>query len=53
MGALNTREEGEGEIEELRASISRLSATNLRISDSPDLETVLHEALEPRRQGVH
>ena len=53
MGALNTREEGEREIKALRTSISRLSAANLRISESPDLETVLHEAQEPLRQGVH
>ena len=53
MGALNTREEPEGEIEALRASISPLRTANLRISESPGLETVLHEALEPLRQGVH
>ena len=53
MGALNTHEEREREIEALRAAISRLSAANLRISECPDLETVLHEALEPRRQDVH
>ena len=53
MGALNTHEEREREIEAPRASISRLSAANLRISESPDLETVLHEALEPLRQSVH
>ena len=49
MGALNTHEERKREIEALRASISRLSAANLRISESPDLETVLGEALEGAR----
>ncbi len=53
MRALNTHEEPEREIEGLWASISRLSAANLRISESPDLAAVLHEALEPLRQGVH
>ncbi len=43
---MNTHKEREGEIEALRASISRLSAANLRISESPDLETILREALE-------
>ena len=33
------------EIEALRVSISRLNATNQRISESPDLETALREAL--------
>lgn len=37
----------------LRASISRLSARNLHISESLDLESVLHEALEPLRTNVH
>ena len=50
---MNTHEEPKRKIEALRVSISRLSATNLRISESPDLETVLREALEPLRQGVH
>ena len=49
IGALKTREERVREIEALRASISRLSAANLRISESPDLETVLREALEGAR----
>ena len=53
MGALNTHEEREREIEALRASISRLSAANLRISESPDLETALCKVLEGLRQGVH
>ena len=52
-GALNTYKEREREIKALRAPISRLSTTNFRISESPDLETVLREALEPLRQGVH
>ena len=52
IGALNTHEEWEREIEALRVSIARLSATNLRISESPDLETIPHEALEPLRQGA-
>ena len=52
MGALNTHEEREREIEALRASISRLSAANLRINESPDIETVLHETIELLRQGV-
>lgn len=46
---MNTGEEPEREIEALRVSISRLSVANLRISESPGLETVMHEALE----GVH
>ena len=46
MGALNTHEEPEREIEALLASLSRLSAANLRVSDSPDLKPVLREALE-------
>ena len=46
---MNTHDERKREIEALRASISRLSAANLRISESPDLETVLHEALEGAR----
>ena len=50
MGALSTHEEPEREIEALRASISRLSAANLGISESPDLETVLHEA--KKRQAL-
>ncbi len=41
MGTLNTHEEREREIEALRAAISRLSAANLRIRDSSDLNTVL------------
>ena len=41
IGALNIREEPEREIEALRACISQLSAANLRISESPDLATVL------------
>ena len=49
MGALNAHEERKREIEVLRASISRLSAANLRISESPDLETVLREVLEGAR----
>lgn len=53
MGALNTREEREREIEALRASISPLSAASLRISECPDLETVLHYALEPLCQRAH
>ena len=52
MGALNTHEVREREIEALRASISRLSAAKLSIRDSSDLNTVLQEALEPLRQGV-
>ena len=39
MGALNTHEERKREIEVRRAAISRLSAANLRISGSSDLET--------------
>ena len=53
MGALNTHEEREREIEALRTSISRLSAANLRIRDSSDLKTVPQEALEFLRQGVY
>ena len=49
---VNTHEEPERETEALRASHSRLSAARLRSSDSPDLESVLHEALESLRQGV-
>jgi len=52
MGALNTHEVREREIEALRASISRLSAAKPSIRDSSDLNTVLQEALEPLRQGV-
>lgn len=52
MGALNTDEEPDREIEALGASISRLSAASLCISESPDLETVLPEAQEPLRLGV-
>ena len=52
MGTLNADEEREREIEALRATISQLSPANLRISESPDLEATLHEALEPLRQGV-
>ncbi|MDE2667676.1 MAG: hypothetical protein OXI69_16155 [Acidobacteriota bacterium] len=50
---MNNQEEPEREIEALWESISRLSAANLRISESSDLETVLREALESLRQGVH
>ena len=50
---LNTHPEPEREIEELRASVSRLSVANLRVSESPDIETVLREAPESLRQGVH
>ena len=53
MGVLNTHEESEQEIEPLRASISRLSAASLHMSESPELETLLHEVLESRRQDVH
>ena len=40
------------EIEVLRACISWVGAANLRISESPDLTTVLREALEPLGQAV-
>ena len=50
---MNTHEEGELEIEALRVSTSLLSGADLRIGESPDLETVLREALESLRQGVH
>lgn len=53
MGAVNTHEEGEREIEALRASLSWVSFASLRISESPGLETVLREALEPLGQGGH
>lgn len=52
MGALNTHDEREQEIKALRAWISRLSAAIQRVSESPGIETVLREALEPCRQGV-
>ena len=52
MGPVSTHEEPERETEALRASHSRLSAANLGIGESPDLETVLHEALDSLRQGV-
>lgn len=47
MGALNAHKKREREIKAPRVSISLLSATNFCISDSPDLHTVLHEALPP------
>ena len=46
---MNTQEEREREIEAFRTSLSRLSAANLRISESPDLDTVLLEALKGAR----
>ncbi|MCY3777681.1 MAG: hypothetical protein OXH11_17030 [Candidatus Aminicenantes bacterium] len=49
---MNTHEEPERETEALRASHSRLSAANLRVSESPDVETVMREAPESLRQGV-
>ena len=50
---MNTHEEPEREIEAVRLSLSRLSVASLRISESLDLETVLHGALEPLRQRAH
>ena len=46
---MNTHDELRKEIKALRACISRLSAANLHTSESPDLRTVLHEALEGAR----
>ncbi len=46
---MNGHNERRPEIEALRARISRLGAVNLPISESPDLRTVLHEALEGAR----
>ena len=51
MGALNTHEEREREIEALRASISRLSAANLRFSKSPDLEPSRKRRWNPFARG--
>ena len=46
---MNSHDELRREIEALRARISRLGAANPRISESPDLATVLREALEGAR----
>ena len=46
---MNNHDEPRQEIETLRACISRLGAANLRISESPDLTTVLREAPEGAR----
>lgn len=44
---MNGHNERQQKIETLRACISQLGKANLRISESPDLETVLSEALKP------
>ena len=49
MRPLNNHDERQKEIEALRACISRLGEANPRISESPDLTTVLREALEGAR----
>ena len=51
MGSFNTHEEREREIEALRASISRLSAANLRFSKSPDLEPSRKRRWNPFARG--
>ena len=47
---MNTLEAGEREIEALRVSIIRPSAANVRVSECPGLETVLHKA--KKRQAL-
>ena len=47
---MNNHDERQKEIEALRACISRLGEANPRISESPDLTTVLREALEGARE---
>ena len=42
-------EEASGEIQALRERLSRLSEASLRISDSLDVDTVLHEVVESAR----
>ena len=44
---MNGHNERHQNIETLRACISQLGKANLRISESPDLETVLSEVLKP------
>ena len=49
VAELPKAEEAGGEIQALRERLSRLSEASLRISDSLDVDTVLHEVVESAR----